>query len=56
MECEHKWEFEHNWKDNIEFDLCLRIPIVCVKCGKLAHRTYTDFLITERDTGEEIKY
>jgi len=53
--CEHEWEFEKNWKDNIEFDTCLRIPIVCSKCGKKAHETWTDWLITERDTGEIIE-
>ena len=53
--CDHDFEYEKNWRNNIQFDNCLRIPIVCSKCGLKADETWTDFLNTDRKTGDEIR-
>ena len=53
-ECEHEFEYEENWKENIDFDTCLRIPVKCSKCGLRADQTWTDFIYTDKNTGETI--
>jgi len=53
-DCEHEFVFEENWKDKIEVDTCLRIPVVCSKCGFKAHETWTENINTNRDNGELI--
>lgn len=53
-ECDHIWAYEKEWYRFLELDTCLRIPVFCDKCKKLAHQTWTENMITDRDTGKEL--
>ncbi len=52
--CDHEFELDEDWRENIELDNCLRVPITCNLCGLKAHETFTDSLFTDKNTGEEI--
>lgn len=53
--CDHRFWFDEDWRDNIEIDNYLRVPVTCKFCGLKAHETWTKFLFTDRNTGEKIK-
>jgi len=52
-ECNHNFVYEEeDWRKSIISDAVLRIPVVCTECGKEADETWTDFIYTDRETGE----
>jgi len=53
--CEHDFEYEQNWKENIEIDTCFRLPVICSRCGLKADETWTETIYTNKTTGEVLE-
>lgn len=53
--CEHEWVMDKNWRDGLIIgDDVIRIPVTCHHCGKKAFETWSGWIYTDRDTGEQL--
>lgn len=52
-ECDHDFYRDDDWKSKVYFDgFCLRVPITCDRCKLEAEESWTEWLYTDKYTGE----